>query len=125
MNNVLFHFDEPFGDASAILVGLVSRMARQKVTMVLTGDGGDEVLSGYTSYVTEKISEQYRRIPAVIRSGIANAATLASLLTRDDLRYSLNRARRFMSLSDVSFEERLISKTIDARTQHNQASHST
>ena len=110
LKKVIFHFDEPFGDASAILVGLVSRMARHKVTMVLTGDGGDEVLSGYTSYVTEKISEQYRRIPTLIRSGLSQATNLVSLLARDDLRYRLNRARRFMYLSDASFEERFISK---------------
>jgi asparagine synthase (glutamine-hydrolysing) len=110
LNEILFHFDEPFGDASATLVGLVSKLARRKVTMVLTGDGGDEVLSGYTSYRTEKFAEQYRKIPAFIRSTFHHSAALVSLPARKELRYKFNRARRFLYLSGRSFEERFISK---------------
>ena len=49
LKNVMYHFDEPFGDSSALPTGQVSKIAVQKVKMVLTGDGGDEVLSGYNS----------------------------------------------------------------------------
>lgn len=110
LERILFQFDEPFGDASAIPVGLVSRLARQKVTMVLTGDGGDEVLSGYTAYRGEKFAEQYRKIPGFIRNGLYQSLDWAALLTRNNLRYKANRLRRFLHLSDKSFEERFISK---------------
>jgi asparagine synthase (glutamine-hydrolysing) len=110
LERILFQFDEPFGDASAIPVGLVSRLARQKVTMVLTGDGGDEVLSGYTAYRGEKFAEQYSKIPGFIRNGLYQSIDLASLLTRKNLRYKANRLRRFLYLSDKSFEERFSSK---------------
>jgi asparagine synthase (glutamine-hydrolysing) len=110
LQKISYHFDEPFGDASAVPVGLVSRLARQRVTMVLTGDGGDEVLSGYTSYLTEKMGEQYMKIPGVVRSGLSRSAGAVSALARNGLRYKLNRLRRFATLSESSFETRFISK---------------
>jgi len=110
LRTVLAHFDEPFGDASALPVGLVSRLARQKVTMALTGDGGDEVLSGYTSYVSEKLAGHYRKVPAFIRSGFSCSADLVSRIAQQEWRYRMNRIRRFLFLSGASFEERFISK---------------
>ena len=67
LERVLYQYDDPFGDASAIPTGNISKYASEYVKMVLTGDGGDEVLSGYTTYQGEKFASQYQQLPAFIR----------------------------------------------------------
>ena len=48
--DLMKHYGEPFGDASAVPTWHVCRLARQKVPMVLSGDGGDEAFAGYGRY---------------------------------------------------------------------------
>jgi asparagine synthase (glutamine-hydrolysing) len=110
LNKVLAHFDEPFGDASAVPVGVVSQLARQRVTMALTGDGGDEVLSGYTSYVTEKFAGQFCKVPASLKHALYYSANLACLLSINGARCRMNRWNRLLHLSGASFNDRFISK---------------
>jgi len=59
--------DEPFGDASILPTHLLSRFAREEVTVALGGDGADELLAGYPTFKAERAAELYRRLPRAAR----------------------------------------------------------
>ncbi len=67
-----FFYDEPFADSSAIPTSLVSKIARQKVTVALSADAGDEVFAGYNRYdYIMKYGKRLQNIPGVLRKSVA------------------------------------------------------
>jgi len=68
--DLAWFLDEPFGDTSAIPTYMVSRLAAEHVTVVLTGDGGDELFGGYDKYVTDQAEQRFDRIPRSVRRAL-------------------------------------------------------
>ena len=67
--NLPWIYDEPFGDSSAIPTTLVSKIARQHVTVALSADAGDELFAGYPRHQkVVKYVQQLNGIPAVLRN---------------------------------------------------------
>ena len=98
-------FDEPFGDSSGIPTFLISKLARQHVTVALTGDGGDELFAGYNRYVwCSKIWENIDKIPLNLRMLIGRSLTslspsvLAHLY--DNLSFALPKSYRVHDIGD-------------------------
>jgi asparagine synthase (glutamine-hydrolysing) len=67
---LVWHFDEPFGDSSAIPTYLVSQFAAQHVKVVLTGDGGDELFGGYPNFLAVNRHRKWDAIPHPLRRAI-------------------------------------------------------
>lgn len=67
-----FYYDEPFADSSAIPTTLVSKIARNKVTVALSADAGDEVFAGYNRYdYIMKFGKKIRAVPSFARKTMA------------------------------------------------------
>ncbi len=68
------HFDEPFGDSSAIPTYLISEFAAQHVTVALTGDGGDELFAGYESFLQVQRLRHADYLPSAVRALLSRVA---------------------------------------------------
>jgi asparagine synthase (glutamine-hydrolysing) len=105
------HFDEPFGDSSALPTYHVSKLARQHVTVILSGDGGDELFLGYTSHQGVRFAELYRRLPRWLSRRLLPAlATAGARCLPARRKYGALRVAKVLADSLQPFEAMYLNK---------------
>jgi asparagine synthase (glutamine-hydrolysing) len=105
LEDIVWHLDEPFADASAIPTYYVSKMARQKVTVALSGDGGDETFAGYINrYYMNRLEDSIRRkLPGFLRQNILGP--MGEIYPKADFLPRPFRLKRFLSNLSYTFEQ--------------------
>ena len=105
IERIVWHFDEPFADSSAIPTWYVSKITREKVTVALSGDGGDETFAGYVQrYSMNRFEDGIRqKLPLFLRNTVIKG--LASIYPRIDLLPRPLRLKGFLTNLSLSFEQ--------------------
>jgi asparagine synthase (glutamine-hydrolysing) len=88
VEDLVWHMDEPVGEFAAIPLALLSRLAKQHVTVMLSGEGADEIFAGYSIYRYMALVERYRALPGWVRRGIGNPLLRAALGHRKEGKYA-------------------------------------
>ncbi|MFV2004704.1 MAG: asparagine synthase (glutamine-hydrolyzing) [Gammaproteobacteria bacterium] len=103
-----FHFDEPFADPSMIPTYLVSKVAREQVTVCLSGTGADELFSGYDRYKEFFILQRLNRLPSAVKYLLDHGIDAANLFAKND---KLSKLQTFLQgpLSDSALYTMLFS----------------
>jgi asparagine synthase (glutamine-hydrolysing) len=105
LDRLIWHFDEPFADQSAIPTWYVSEMARRHVTVVLSGDGGDELFGGYDRYLPHpRVAAFDRYSPKALRrvAGLVAAQLPHGMRGKNFLRH-VARDRRGRYIDSIRF----------------------
>lgn len=97
---IVRHAEEPTADSSMVAVYHLARLARQQVTVVLTGDGADDVFAGYDTYPAHYLQRLYRCLPLSLRRRLI-APTVNRLPPNDDKVGSVEKMKRFVAAGDL------------------------
>lgn len=92
---LIYHLDDPIGDFSVFPTFLISQMARENVTVALSGDGGDELFGGYETYVAQRYARWYQYLPDWIRCA-ALPAIANRIRPARQKKGSVNKLKRFV-----------------------------
>lgn len=101
IDKLAFHYDEPFADSSAVPTYYVSQVARQNVTVALSGDGGDENFAGYRRYFYDRLENRIRQVlPETLRRTVV--AGLAQVYPKADWLPQVFRAKSLLTNLSLS-----------------------
>jgi asparagine synthase (glutamine-hydrolysing) len=93
LETIAWHADNLTADISMVPMYLLAQRAREQVTVVLSGDGGDELFGGYLTYQADILASYYRRLPAWLRRYLVQpiVAALPSSSRKQSLDYKLKK----------------------------------
>lgn len=97
---LVWYLDEPFGDSSAVPAYYVAQMARQHVTVALSGDGGDESFAGYRHYKSMMRTLRYGQLHSTVRRGL-----IEPILDRLPVRGPVMRLQKMVDYAHQSLPE--------------------
>lgn len=104
---IVNQFDQPYANATVILTNILTRNVRDKVTVALVGDGGDELFGGYPRYWALGMQDHFGPLVRLARSPLMSVMRLLPETPKGN--HVLRRLRRFLTASDrdlgASFEE--------------------
>src|SRR5450830_663216 len=104
--SVAAHYDQPFGNSSALPAYYCAKMAQEDgVSKLLAGDGGDELFGGNTRYAKQKIFGWYGSIPATLRTGLLEPISSFSFLSQVPL---ARKAASYVNQAKVPMPDRLM-----------------
>lgn len=93
------HLGQPFADASLLPTAMVAQLAHQHLKVVLSGDGGDELFSGYQRYQARSVLRWYSRLPRPLRSSAEQLVRLLPEPTSHHSRSLIKKAHLFVDAS--------------------------
>ncbi|MCC7385990.1 MAG: asparagine synthase (glutamine-hydrolyzing) [Deltaproteobacteria bacterium] len=103
LDRLAWHYDEPFGDSSALPTYYLCGATRERVTVSLSGDGGDESFAGYRRYVFAMMEERVRRhLPGIVRRAVMSP--LGRVYPKADYLPQFLRAKATLTNLGVSHE---------------------
>jgi asparagine synthase (glutamine-hydrolysing) len=94
-DQLMYHMDDPIGDFSIFPTYLVSRHARRRVTVALSGDGGDELFGGYETFLAQLKAKQWQQLPRALRAHLLEPL-LDRLPSTEQKKGLINKAKRFV-----------------------------
>jgi asparagine synthase (glutamine-hydrolysing) len=107
IEKLAWHYDEPFGDSSAVPTYYVSKLTREHVTVALSGDGGDELFAGYLRYRAVRLASYCDYLPLAFRRALA-ALAWNRVSLRGAQRSPLRRASRLLEALAFSPQRRYL-----------------
>jgi asparagine synthase (glutamine-hydrolysing) len=93
--------DEPIADASIVPTFFLSKMTRRKVTVALSGEGGDELFGGYPTYQAHRLAGVWNRVPSMLRKSVIEPTLRALPVNMNNLSFDY-KVKRFIGSASES-----------------------